>query len=99
MKKLTVKSLVTAGAFLVLLATSLSACGQQAQKSTNGAGSASQSSAQSGADELVRWNNRISATQNGDELQRWHVKAPEAQDNDNSDELQRWGAKSPNAQR
>jgi hypothetical protein len=88
-KKLTVKSVVTAGAFLVLLATSLSACGQQAQKSTNGAGSTSQPSAQSGADELQRWNNRISAAQNGDELQRWHVKVPEAQDSQDSDELQR----------
>lgn len=94
-KKLTVKSLATAGAFLVLLATSLSACGQPSQTSTNGAGSASQSSAQSGSDELQRWNSRISATQNGDELQRWHTKVPDAQE---GDELQRWGAKSADAQ-
>ena len=40
MKKLTIKSLATTGAFLLLLATSVSACGRQAHKSPSGPGAA-----------------------------------------------------------
>jgi hypothetical protein len=99
-KKLTIKSLATTGAFVLLLATglvsSLAACGEPAQRSSSsGVGSASHASAPSGADELQRWQTRMSAAQGGDELQRWNAKVPVAQD---SDELQRWQAKSADAQ-
>ena len=76
MKKLTIKSLATTGAFLLLLATSFSACGQQGQKSSSGPGATPQQSASSGGDELQRAKARAGVESGSDELQRWENRYP-----------------------
>lgn len=83
MKKLTIKSLVahcaTTGAFLLLLATTIGACGQPTQQgSTGSVGGAPPSSAQSGADELQRWQSRSTTSSDADEMQRAAARYPGA---------------------
>jgi hypothetical protein len=58
MKKLSIRSLAATSAFLLLVVSSVSACGQQAHKSPSGPGAALQQSTASDGDELQRWEAR-----------------------------------------
>lgn len=101
MKKLTITSLVThcatTGAFLLLLATTIGACGQATQQgSAGGVGGAPPSSAQSGADELQRWHTRTTTASDADEMQRWRAHVQITPD---ADEMQHAAARYPGAGR
>jgi hypothetical protein len=76
MKKLNITSLATTGALLIVLVTSVTACGQSIPKSSVGSQPASHDTSQSSPDELQRWNARYQPTPEGDELQRWAAKYP-----------------------
>lgn len=97
MKRLSIRSLAVTGVFLLMMVSGVSACGRQTQNTQAGIGAAPGQSANSGSDELQRWQAALSQNAaNGDELQRWQNKPAIKVE---EDELQRWAARYPNVRR